>query len=268
MGCLILCKNSKVSQPYYADELGIYLYSPEELCYFIYNNVMLIDDTFFDDKLYSFLNISGFGQLTDKIKKWKDEVDFKELLLVILQDIKYYNEKELEFFKKEIERIASEGYENILKEKADYLFSIERYYEAIKLYTKILSSKNLIEDSLKADVYAARAVSHTRLFSYNDATVDYLSAYELSSDLKYIKNIYLINKITSVKAYPTSLIETIDPTILASWDGEYAKNLSMAAQDDVVLEIESLKEKDALKIRSGLLKLISKWKTEYKKCQN
>ena len=41
--------------PYEVEELNLRLYTIEELCYYIYNNLPLIGDDFIDERLLSFL---------------------------------------------------------------------------------------------------------------------------------------------------------------------------------------------------------------------
>ena len=55
MGNLIYCRETEVTVPYYARELGISLYSAEELCYYIMNYVLLLDGDFIDEDLYRFI---------------------------------------------------------------------------------------------------------------------------------------------------------------------------------------------------------------------
>ena len=39
---LILCRQEPVTVPLYIEDLGIHLYSSQELCYVIYNNPLLV----------------------------------------------------------------------------------------------------------------------------------------------------------------------------------------------------------------------------------
>ena len=55
MGGLILCRSEEAQKPYYMDTPGIYVYSLEELCYAIYNNIYLLNSDFADEKLIDFL---------------------------------------------------------------------------------------------------------------------------------------------------------------------------------------------------------------------
>ena len=51
MSGLILCRDKTVTHPYYVKELGLHLYTGEELCYFIYHNILLIGEEFLDEPL-------------------------------------------------------------------------------------------------------------------------------------------------------------------------------------------------------------------------
>ena len=54
MGQYIHCKAVAV-HPYYVSELDIRLFTAEELCYYIYHNIALIDDDFISAELLTFL---------------------------------------------------------------------------------------------------------------------------------------------------------------------------------------------------------------------
>ena len=68
MGGLILCRNIPVKHPYYVQELGLYLYTGEELSYYIYNHALLIPEEFPDEGLYPFLEEIGQGALAERIR--------------------------------------------------------------------------------------------------------------------------------------------------------------------------------------------------------
>ena len=48
---LILCRQEPVTVPLYIEDLGIHLYSSQELCYVIYNNPLLVLEGFIDKSL-------------------------------------------------------------------------------------------------------------------------------------------------------------------------------------------------------------------------
>lgn len=51
MGSLILCHNKKASQPYKITRIHRKIYTIEELCYYLYNNLYLIDYTIMNEKI-------------------------------------------------------------------------------------------------------------------------------------------------------------------------------------------------------------------------
>ena len=56
---LILCRQEPVTVPLYIEDLGIHLYSSQELCYVIYNNPLLVLEGFIDKRLTEYLRSFG-----------------------------------------------------------------------------------------------------------------------------------------------------------------------------------------------------------------
>lgn len=272
MGNLILSRSPKKTKPFYVEKLGIHLYTAEELSYFIYNNLMLIDENFIDDKLCDFIEEAGYPQLTVKLKKWRDDSTVWELMLVILQDIHYYNSKELETFRDEAIRIAKEGYEGIYKEKADYLSEIGRLYEAIKMYDTLLSSRDIDNNKIKAEIYESKGVALARLFAFEEAKNAFLQGYELSPDERFLEKIYMTHLLDGSVNYPEELVKTAlskeyEPT-LKKWNDKYSETEKQIMSEEPLAFIADLKERDTRKKKEGFLKLITDWKSEYKRNQN
>ena len=69
MGKIILCRGQRTDKPYATPQTDIKLYSAEELCYYIYNNIYLIGQDLIDDNLIQFLQDAGEGELAARVKK-------------------------------------------------------------------------------------------------------------------------------------------------------------------------------------------------------
>ena len=63
MGRFLLC-GREAALPYQVEEMDLRLYSVEELCCFIYDNLSLIDDGFVDRRLLGFIR-EELGENTD-----------------------------------------------------------------------------------------------------------------------------------------------------------------------------------------------------------
>ena len=268
MGNLIYSKSPIVAHPYYAAEIGVHLYSAEELSYYIFNNAVLLDESFLDERLFEFIEEAGYPQTVDKIRKWQKTAEFWELLLVILQDIRYYDETELEAFSREIKRIATEGVETISKEKADYMLQMGRLYDAIRIYDKLLSAKTITNKKLVSKVYASKACALARLFDYKDAIVNYYKGYELTGDENCLRNIYMIHLLKPELECHEEYFDGLPAAKITGWKKEYNKAIERARNNKKVLELKMLELEEPRKRRGGFSKAIFGWKAEYKKCQN
>ena len=59
MGKIILCRAREAKQPLVVKDIGLKIYTLEELCYFIYNNIYFISIDFFDDDFNHLLRRQG-----------------------------------------------------------------------------------------------------------------------------------------------------------------------------------------------------------------
>ena len=98
MGSLILCHKKKASQPYKITRIHRKIYTIEELCYYLCNNLYLIDYTIMNEKicewLYSELDMKELARdLLDLLQK---NGTIEQFVLRILEQAKIYSEPEME----------------------------------------------------------------------------------------------------------------------------------------------------------------------------
>ena len=55
MGAYILCQAKKAGKPYFIENISTNIYSIEELCYYLYNNLYLVDNTIINEGLCKWL---------------------------------------------------------------------------------------------------------------------------------------------------------------------------------------------------------------------
>ena len=54
MSSYILCQVKRASMPYYIENISTNIYSIEELCYYFYHNIYLLDETILNEHLNHF----------------------------------------------------------------------------------------------------------------------------------------------------------------------------------------------------------------------
>lgn len=270
MGCLILCRNQKAEHPYYVEELGLNLYSGEELSYYIYHNLMLIGDDFLDERLFRFIGQElGMTELETKLRRWSAQASQAELLLVILQDIHYYSNEELLTFKNELTRIAKAGPAEIMKEKADFLMKLHQYYGAIRLYDRIFSLKSdeLMSAAFRGTVWFNKGSALAGIFSFDQAVDCYEKSYELLQRDEALRKIYEIHLLDGLARYPAELMNGISEGTLSGWKEEFEQLKNQSREEGRAQEAAAWKDRDSLRRAAGYAELVQAWKAEYRRSQ-
>ncbi len=183
MGSMILCRSKTAKRPYRISGIGIRLYSLEELCYYIYNNVYLIGSDFIDEGLIAFIGEEiGEKQLSERLELLLEQkAGLAELIVTILKYVDYYTITEIENIKGVLETLSTQNVLERLKARADSFLDNRFYHSAISNYVKILESP--VDTSLSAMFYAKVnhniGVAYTQLFLYKQAIPFFDEAYKI-----------------------------------------------------------------------------------------
>lgn len=202
MGKLILCSGARTTKPYTFTRNGIRIYSMEELCYYLYQHVHLIDETMLSDELFHF--IGKELMLPERASKLltlkKQKADLKTLVTVILCSTDYYTENEIKSLLKVLDEVTGMPIikRNIIK--AGYYLKEEQYQQAVNEYVQIIHSPEAIELTPEeyGDVFHNLAVAKVHITGLNEASKLFAQAYERNhkeETLKqYLYTLWLINK--------------------------------------------------------------------------
>ena len=80
---LLLCRMEPVVHPFEVPELGVRIYSSQELCYVIYENPLLVIDDFVDERLIQFVRDDlNMEFLAGKLDNWKKSNENPDNLLL------------------------------------------------------------------------------------------------------------------------------------------------------------------------------------------
>lgn len=147
MGNLILCSGERTSRPYVFPSSNFRIYSIEELCYYLYNHVYLIEESLITEALIDWIGSElKLTERSQKLKLMKDQgADIKTIVTAILCSCDYYDEDEIKDILRVIDNIIGMPLvkRNIIR--ATEFLKNKKYMEAIRAYELILNSDGATE---------------------------------------------------------------------------------------------------------------------------
>lgn len=254
MGSLILCHNKRAKQPYEIKQVHQKIYTIEELCYYICNNLYLIDHTLMNKRLCKWLERELkleelSAMLRDELHRNCSEEQF---VLTLLKGANLYALSEINKIQSVMEKLKNQSRVEKMKFKADTLLKGGEYQTAILVYQSILNSEwdSSVKREFYGKIYACMGSAYGRQFLYQEALNAYKQAYEICKESRMLKA-YLY---CCSKAY-----EEADYVKMLSGNPIY---LSM----DAVLKAEKENQKEAFvpTLDTNQLEI---WKQEYRRSE-
>ena len=191
MAGLLLCRTRYAERPYYISNMGVNIYSLEELCYYIYNNIYLIGTDLFDEGLTDYIS----GELGEK--ELAEQLEFlitenaglSELVMTVLRYVDYYSEEEIDALAGTIESLDTQNASERLKLRADNFLSNKRYSNAVHNYEIIVYGQKDINlsDDFYGNVWHNMGVAYAGMFEFGDAVQCFKRAYALNSNDESLK---------------------------------------------------------------------------------
>lgn len=229
--------------PYEAEELDVRIYTVEELCYYIYHNLPLIDDRFLDDRLLLFLEKElGETDLAEKIRKfYASAYDQDALLYMLLSEVGYYQDSELVDFQTRLafRRRLSGPEKSFLRGK--WLYEKKRYSKAIHYFRQLEheTGDNRITYEIRLNVFSYTAACYAKLFAFPKAIAYLKKAYDFSKQEKYLKRIFELSMISGTEVSEKIYAEIPDET-MSLWKREYKGKEAVVSgkiEEDALLEV-------------------------------
>lgn len=236
MGQYLLCQKM-ARMPFEIEEMGLHIYSAEELCYYIYHNLPMIDGSFISEALIEFIREDlEMPALAERVYRYfQSSEDLDTTLLILLRSVGYYTEEEIAEFQDMMLQLHKKNPLERAKDRADLLFSHGKYQNAVKAYGSIVSqSRDLrVKAGFYAEVLQHMAVCCLRLHLYHEALDCLKASYGENRDARVLQQIYDFCVLTR-QALPKELFRDIDDETLIGWQRDYCE-----AQDISMQEIEN-----------------------------
>jgi len=201
MGTVKLCVHELAKTPYYVEATGISVYSIEELAYYLYENIYLIDERLVEEKLYTWIERElEMESLAERLRNGKTAGNHVyNQVMTILKASEYYTEEELNELSEKIRKISVLQTQERMKYKADELLQNKNYWAAIVEYERILSIRQ--NSKLKVDFYAKvwnnLGGCYARLFLFEKAAACYENAYQFQKISEYKEKAHYARKIAN-----------------------------------------------------------------------
>lgn len=182
MGKLILCSGVRAKIPYQITQMGIRIYSMEELCYCLYRHVYLIDETIFSDALFDFIDIElKLPERAEKLRLLKKQSsDIKTMVTVILCGTDYYTEQEIKALLKTLDDVIGMPMVKRSCVKAGNYLKECQYAKAAEEYERIINSKEaaVLTPEEYGDLYHNLGVARVHITGLKEAIKLFHEAYE------------------------------------------------------------------------------------------
>ena len=212
MSGYILCQVKRAKLPYYIENISTNIYSIEELCFYLQNNIYLLDSTIINEELCFWIRDElGLKKLAQKLYNLLDEeVKIGDFILPIFKEINYLSLDEFRKLNQQIQRFSQEPEVLRQKLKGDYLMEHGKYVNAIKVYQKALHDKmeanNGEKDQLGGQflggIYHNMGCAYARLFQMEEAITCFSRAYEHLRTMASIKSyLYAVYMEKGIRAF-------------------------------------------------------------------
>lgn len=196
MSRVILCETKEATTSYIFPNTRIEVFSYEELCFYIYNNIALVSEEYIATPMFNWLETQlGLHDLAESLReiKEKDTTDLTDLLAAILTYREYYTIEEVKDFIFQMERMKGLSKPQFRKMQADGFLRYRKYLKALAIYDEILEqNKDLNQDEFLSSIYHNRAVALAFNFELEEAAKCYLKAYELSGNQRSLYEYLLL----------------------------------------------------------------------------
>lgn len=263
---LRLLEYQKTDHPFYNENMAVHLYSIEELCYFMEANTYLIDPSWVNEELFTWLK-REFGEeklaadLRVTLRTKKDVFACAEL---IFDASGLYAQQDLVQVMGLLDQMRGRTKMERRKMSGDLFLEAGKYRQAAYTYLELLEDCYAIQmtEELRGNIYHNLGVVYAKMFLFPEATRLFAKAYALHGRQES-KDAYL---------YAMNFMDDSDET------DDQAVDLNFSIMRDALAHLSETEERQEYMIerkaasaaasafdwKSAQEKLIGRWTEEYK----
>lgn len=191
MGSLILCHRKRAKRPFEISRVHMRIYTIEELCYYICNNLYLIDYTIVNNRLCSWIGDElELADLEEQLReKLRNNCSMEDFILTILRESNIYAAADIHKIQNILEHLQNQKDVEKTKYKADSLQNSGEYETAILVYQSIIYKDwdESVDKKFYGQVYACMGAAYGHQFLYEEAARAYYEAYRICEQPEMLK---------------------------------------------------------------------------------
>ena len=235
IGGVIVCSGKRSSKGFVCHETGVSIYSLEELVYYIYTNIFLVQKSFFSSQLVEFISegtkrkdiAEKLLQLLNKGSK------VTYLVFSLLRLVDYYSEKDILAIEPVLDSMETT---NPIVRMYSIALSFKKngvYERAIPTLKRVLEKKRDedLTDGFYAKVNLCLGECYAHLFMYDKAAVHLEEAYKLDRDEKTLELSFYARILSGTESEILKEYESA-PDIVSVMDASLSDNSGNLSEEE------------------------------------
>lgn len=181
----LICTGKRTNQPLFIYETKTNVFSAEELCFYIYENIEALDEKLFDDRLIMFLKRCDREDIALQLETLlKADADMEKLVRTLLSYVNYYGKVETEQLCVKVKSFEGQPVEERLKAVGDALLKSKKYAMAKKQYRRLLEMdvNEYMDAAFYGKIWHNLGVVYARMLYFKAAADCFKTAYEIYPD--------------------------------------------------------------------------------------
>lgn len=189
MSHIIIGAGNYASTPYFFEKTYVNLYSLEELCFCLVENVELLDNDIVCEELARWLDEQcGLSKLAHALFALVNQKGSVSAYVgMILEYAGIYPPEEVSRIEKILKDSAGLNPYEKQKAKADYMLQNKRYMVALERYEELLDKLPPEEAEMRARVLHNKGVVNAKLFLFERAQENFMEAYRINGNRESLK---------------------------------------------------------------------------------
>ncbi len=275
MGKLIQCSSPLALTPYHFRLTDTNVYSMEEVCYYIWHNIYMIQEEVFDREFVMWIEKElHMEETSHKLACLiQDHKNLKDIVVTICCSCDYYDEEEINALIRLMDEIEQMPAYARKKHKGDTYLACHSYEKALEEYEKVFESDEILHAEKEAygSIFHNMGVAYSNLAEFRKAAEYFLKAYEQNKkDASLSQGLFALRLSKDVEGYKKALVDfDVSPEKQFQWEKEYTQVISQSSQCREALKIEKLrnvmKSGNVAEYYDKVHKYVLDWKNEYRK---